>query len=726
MISVLIITITLFFSLTAQADIDRPKVGLVLSGGGAKGFAHIGVLEVLESYNIPIDYITGTSMGALIGAMYAIGYTTEEIRDMANTTNWSLLFGDTNRRESVSLEEKIEANRFIFSVPIRNHKIELPGGLKNGQNIYRFISQLTAPARLIRNFSELPIPFACIATDIVEGKATVLNSGVLADALRATMSMPSALVSWEIDDKIYVDGGITRNLPVEEVVSMGADIVIGVDVGEPLYTKDELVSMVNILQQTIIFRAVEDTNKQRALCDVVLLPEIDAYSSVDFYKSSDLIEIGRKAAKDNSGVLKDIAKTIHSMNPVLTTVPVVKKNEKIDVTAVNIIGLNFVSENIILNKLNITTPESLTFEEIDKGVSRIFGTMFFDRITYRLDPGENGEILTIKVEESKSDQFRFGFRYDTVSKSAMILNCTFRNRFVKGSRQSYNIRLAENPSFRVAFYESSSIIPGLTHALKINGEKIDGNGSASVILNDSSFEKATYLDTKLLFLRSVSSDKGYGLGVQAHFAKVHERRMGSSGKISEYGDAIGFGYIIYDTLNRSVRPTKGSYFNLNARHFMSSNDMLNPGRKVVFDFSVGGGHAFNFNRVSLLMDYHFGAINLEQVTPDFAYFVGRSHSTQRGRFSMEGIRHYALSGSKAFVVSSGLHFEYKDNLYVQVKGYIGNARNNYEDVFDTDLIAKSAGIIIGTYSPLGPIELSLFNADGAEKENVLFSMGYFF
>ena len=728
-IAVLLVMLLVVNGAIVNAESSRPKVGLVLSGGGAKGFAHIGVLEALEAYNIPIDYITGTSMGALIGALYSMGYSTEQLREVATETDWAELVTDSNRRERISLEEKFDADRFIFSVPVKDHKIEMPSGLIEGQNIYRLLSQLTVPARHVRNFEELPIPFACIATDIVEGKASVLKSGSLPDALRATMSIPPALVSWEIDGRVYVDGGITRNLPVEEAISMGADIIIGVDVGAPLYSKDELGSMINILQQAIIFRAVEDTKRQRTMCHILVLPDIEGFSSVDFFKSEGLIENGRNATLTHDSELKKLAAVTREHKNEKKDLNPINLSEKIHVTKIRIRGLDNVSENIILNKLNIATPKSLTFNEIDKGISRIFGTLFFKRISYQLDPGEKGEILTIRVKERKSDQFRFGFRYDSVDKSELLLNSTFRNRFVKGSRQSFNLKLAEKPSFWVELYESSNVLPGLTHGFTIKGETFDANYMNGISLFDNSnLEKAGYLDTSLLFLRSISSSRGYGLGIQGHFARIKEKHPDTgASQIMNYGDTIALAYYIYDSLNRSVRPTSGSRFNLNTRYFLASNNNLdNPENRSIFDVTIIGEYALKLRNISLLFDYRAAAMNLKDVTPDYAYSIGGRYKALGRSFPMAGIEQYALSGSKAFVVSAGLHFDYSHNVYVQFKTYAGNADSNYRGLFKTDNIARSSGIIAGIYSPIGPIELSVFNATGAKSEMVFFSIGHFF
>ena len=212
---------------SAAADRQRPRVGLALSGGGAKGFAHIGVLKVLESAGVPIDCISGTSMGSIVGALYAIGYSVDEIEAIALESDWEDIFSDAITRRDRPIEQKLVEDRYLLSLPLVGTKIGLPRGLIAGQKVSALLDRLTLPVHGQTSFRELPIPFSCVATDIVTGEAVVLDSGFLPEAIRASMAIPSAFTPVEIDGRLLVDGMLVRNFPVQDVIDLGADLVVG-------------------------------------------------------------------------------------------------------------------------------------------------------------------------------------------------------------------------------------------------------------------------------------------------------------------------------------------------------------------------------------------------------------------------------------------------------------------------------------------------------------------
>ncbi|MDX1641798.1 MAG: patatin-like phospholipase family protein, partial [Balneolaceae bacterium] len=236
-----------------QVD-DTLRVGLVLSGGGAMGIAHIGVIQAIEEAGIRIDYITGTSMGSLVGGLYAIGYTSDQLAEMATSNNFVELFTEKPDRKYISNYEKIIDDRTIVTFPISEKSIDLPVGIISGQNIYTYLARLTQSVHGIEEFDDFPIPFAAVATDLETGEAKVFRSGYLPDALRASISIPSLFSPHNIDGKLYVDGGLIRNLPVQDAIEMGADYTIAVDVSSPLMPKDSLNTFAKVLNQSVFFR----------------------------------------------------------------------------------------------------------------------------------------------------------------------------------------------------------------------------------------------------------------------------------------------------------------------------------------------------------------------------------------------------------------------------------------------------------------------------------------
>ena len=286
------------------ASADQPTIGLVLSGGGARGAAHIGVLKYLEANNIPVDIITGTSFGAIVGGLYASGMSAAEIEEAMLGMDWERALTDDVSRADRGLQRKRRED--IFSIPgspgVREGELVLPSGAIQGQNVILALQALTAHVASVRDFDQLPIRFRALATDIVNGEAVILKEGELALALRASMGVPAVFSPIEIDGRLLVDGGVTNNLPIDVAKGMGADVVIAVDITSPMLPRDEVSNLLAITDQLTRLLVVNNTSAQRLRLrgdDVLIIPELSSVSAVDFNNPGPAIELGLKAAEYN-------------------------------------------------------------------------------------------------------------------------------------------------------------------------------------------------------------------------------------------------------------------------------------------------------------------------------------------------------------------------------------------------------------------------------------------
>ena len=310
LLSAIALTALLISPIHSQAaedePVDRPKVGLVLAGGGAKGFAHVGVIRVLEELRIPIDYITGTSMGAIVGGFYAMGMSSEQIEEIILTTDWHDVFQDKPDRRDRSWQRKLDEHLYMVNTMagIRDGKLTLPKGVIAGQKVDLMLRDLTLPASFVNDFDDLPIPFRAVAADIETGEAVVLGSDDLAKAIRASMSIPGAFPPIEWEDKLLVDGGIALNLPVSVVREMGADIVIVSNLSSTLRKKKELETFLDITAQTSDFLIQRNVQEQLATVDptdVLIETDISGISTADFQMGREAIKIGKDAAWKAAG-----------------------------------------------------------------------------------------------------------------------------------------------------------------------------------------------------------------------------------------------------------------------------------------------------------------------------------------------------------------------------------------------------------------------------------------
>jgi predicted acylesterase/phospholipase RssA len=299
-ILIIVIGLTAFRELQAKTGefTNRPKIGLVLSGGGAKGFAHIGILGLIDSLQIPIDYIAGTSMGAIIGGFYAIGYNSYDLEQMAFRNDWDEIFSDKPARQLLPYFQKKDTGRFQLEFGVVGTKPVTPSALIYGQKVSLLLASFTFPYERFNNFDDLPIPFRCVAVDLVTGNEVILKQGSLAKALRASMSIPTVFSPVEWGDSLLVDGGMVNNLPVNVVKAMGADLVIAVDVENPLLGQSKLTSALDIINQSITLLGLERKRANLDMVDVLIRPDIAGFSLLDFSdeKIRSIMDNGKQAA----------------------------------------------------------------------------------------------------------------------------------------------------------------------------------------------------------------------------------------------------------------------------------------------------------------------------------------------------------------------------------------------------------------------------------------------
>jgi NTE family protein len=391
------VLLTAFYGnpLAAQPDDGRIRVGLALSGGGARGGAHVGVLKVLEEMDVPIDYIAGTSMGSIVGALFAIGYPTDEIERMLNETDWDRALTDQPDRRDRTMRKK--ENEAQFLVPYRlgynNRRVQLPLGAIEGQHLDQILHKVLLPAVNIRNFDDLGIPFRAVATDLVTGEEVVLSKGVLADALRASMSVPGVFAPVRIDGRLLVDGGMSNNLPVSVVRDMGADIVIAVDISSPLLGEDDLKSVFSVTEQLTNFLTRRTTEQQIASLgaqDILIVPELGDFGSADLSKAGQIVPLGEQAARAIEQQLTDLARLAGGPAPLVEPMRSNPNAEDYVVDFIEINNSSVLNDEVIRSRLAVETGQPLDLDVLDRSVDQIYSLDVFESVTYDLEQKADG------------------------------------------------------------------------------------------------------------------------------------------------------------------------------------------------------------------------------------------------------------------------------------------------------------------------------------------------
>ena len=729
---IIILCLFVFFHSYVSAT-ERPKIGLVLSGGGAKGAAHIGVLKVLEEKNIPIDYITGTSIGSYVGGMYALGYSAAEIEAIMMNTNWDKGYSDTIPREALSFRDK--ETRDKYNIPINigysDEKVKMPAGLLRGQSMSQLLRSSTNLIQQLGHFDELSIPFRAVATNLATGEPVVLSSGSIVAAMQASASVPGALQPAVIDGLLLVDGGIANNMPIDVVKEMGADIVIAVDIGSPLVGNDELDSTLAVLNQLSTILTNASAEKQKALLtdsDILIRPNIGELSTTDFGIMPIALPLGEIAARENSSRLDKLSiddadfqsylvakkqKSEHWLNEInRPLIKVVYDNE------------SKVSERLLADNLDLDVGDFVTTETLEAGVARIYALDKFERVDAEFTDTEDGRVLTVTTTAKSwgPNYFDFGFSWeDDFSLDSVVsldFAYTMTNLTENGGEWRNEISLGFDKLLGSEFYQPLSKDQDYFSRAKVEYE-----------LKDWGFFEN---NQRILELRQTSYRTEVGIGI--NYTQNGMVELGILGEVGDLeNDAWGLGTVdysgyggylkfAYDDLNSINFPTSGNRFTFNVYMRKETYDL--EGFEDSSNFSmqyeadwrgaVGvGNHAF------------VGIASLATVDKDGVFTVNVSELG--GFLNLSGYHKNALYGSHkifgAFVYQYDLGrdvlgmTEYP--LYLGTSLEAGNVWTQKDSVALDDLI-YSGSIFLGTDTGVGPAAFGFGAADDGEKTVFLF------
>jgi NTE family protein len=392
----------------------RPKVGLVLSGGGARGAAHVGVIKVLEELRVPIDFIAGTSMGAIVGGLYASGMSSDQIQAVVTTLDWADAFQDQIDREDRSFRRKRDDDLYLVKAQagFNRGEITLPTGILAGQKVDLMLKSLTLPASNISDFDELSIPFRALGTDIVTGEPVVLDSGDLAMAIRASMSIPAFFAPVNVDGKLLVDGGIANNLPVDVARDMGADVIIAVDISTPLLDREQLQSVIDVTGQLTGLLTRRNTEAQiDALTgeDLLILPDLGDITAGDFGRAEEAIPIGEAAMREYRDQLRRLAMSASEYDDFLASRRVPKASPPV-IDFLRIENRSRLGDEVLAAGLDIPLGRPLDVAALERDIGQIYGWQIFQNVRYEIveEGQETGVVLHVDERPWGPNYLQFG------------------------------------------------------------------------------------------------------------------------------------------------------------------------------------------------------------------------------------------------------------------------------------------------------------------------------
>jgi NTE family protein len=734
----------LFFvcTLNAQQKTNQDiKVGLVLSGGGAKGLAHIGALKIIDSLGIRIDYIAGTSMGSVIGSLYASGYSGKQIDSIFKKVDFEDIISDNLPREAKTFYEKDNAEKYALTLPFEKFKIKLPSGISSGQNNFNLLAKLTLHVSDIDDFSKLPIPFFCIATNIETGEAVILNKGNLAQAVTASSAFPSLFKPVIINNQILIDGGVVNNYPIDKLKAKGVDIIIGVDVQDKLASRSNLTSAPDILFQINNFRTTNEMKIKSKKTDIYIKPNIDDFSVVSFKQGEKIISNGELAARLHLSELNKIAtkQKIKRQHFNINKIP-----DSLKINNIVIKGNNNYSRSYLLGKLKIKANEKISYKHFTDGVNNIVATHNFDNFTYKLSPTniQKGFDLNIDVVESKTTTFiKLGLHYDDLYKSAALINLTKKRGLFKNDVASFDFIFGDNIRYNFEYFIDKGFYWSV--GLKSRYNTFNKSISASLILDEDEIlttglnkvvVKLSDLTNQFFVQTLFRKDFALTLGLEHKRLKITSEtfidNINDEETTFEDSDFLSvFGKLKLDTYDNVYFPKEGFLFDGDFHLYLSSSDFNNNFSQ--FSFAKAKiGYALSLSNKLALNIVTQGGFKIGEDSNNSLNFAlgGYGNNFINNFVSFYGYDYLSITGSGFVKGLIDLDYEIFNKQHIIFSANYANVGDN---IFDNgnwfsspDYSGYAIGYSVETF--LGPIEIKYSWTPDTKSGKWFFNLGFWF
>ena len=713
----------------SQDTVKRPKIGLVLSGGGAKGFAHIGVLNVLEDAGIKIDYIGGTSMGAVIGGLYAMGYNAKQIDSIIATTNFSNVINDFIPRSSKNFYEKRNDELYALLLPFNKFSIGTPEALSKGMYNFNLLSRLTFPVRHIRDFKELPTPFLCVGTNIALGEQVVFDKGILAQAITGSSSLPSIFAPVIIDNNLIIDGGVINNYPIDEVRKMGADIIIGVDVQSGLLNKDELRSASRVFFQITNLQMIERMKKNANLTEIYIKPDVKNYGVVSFERAAEIIKKGEDATfsvYEKIDLLVDKANPYHK--PKLNV-----KTDSLNIVNIKINELKNYSRDYIIGKLNFKPKSKISFKDLETGINNLNATQNFSNVSYYFDKNGLYDDLVLTLTESPvKTNLKFALHYDGLYKSAVLANITNKKTFFKNDFLSADLALGDNIRYCFDYYIDNGF--QLSYGFKSQLNQFNKNAPVSVItynINGVNSLNIDYLNlSNQIYVQSVFAQKFLiGVGVEYEYLDISSPTLELNPNITKSTYGSVFGYLKYDSYDNKYFPKKGWYFSGNPQFFMFSSEGDEIFAPSFIISSEAGIARTIFKNATLKLQAESGMTIGDKSMPYFDFILGGYGFIKTNNFKyFYGYDFLSISGNSYLESTITFDYEIFKKNHLNFSANYANIGDNIYNSLDWISLPKFSGYALGygLETVVGPVEIKYSMSPETSDSYLWFSVGFIF
>ena len=732
--STLVLSIGLLLPFSLHSQEQRKKVGVVLSGGGAKGMAHIKALKVIEEAGIPIDYIAGTSMGAIVGGLYAIGYTPEQLDSMVRKQDWTFLLSDRIKRSAMSLTDRERSEKYTVSIPFtKTPKDAVTGGIMKGQNLANLFSDLTVGYHDSINFNKLPIPFACVAANVVNGEQIIFHDGILSTAMRASMAIPGVFTPVRQDSMVLVDGGIVNNYPADVVKAMGADIIIGVDVQNALKKADKLNSVPDILGQIVDITCQSNHDKNVDLTDTYIRVNVDGYSSASFTPAAidTLMRRGEEAAKDQwssllalkkkIGIAEDYTPKQHGPYSSLSNA------RTIYVTDISFSGVEVDDKKWLMKKCKLEENSDISTQQIEQALNQLRGSQSYSSASYTLKETPEGYHLNFLLQEKYERRINLGIRFDSEEIASLLVNATADLTTRIPSRLALTGRLGKRYAARIDY----TLEPmqqrnfNFSYMFQYNDINIYEEGDRAYNttykyhLAEFGFSDVWYKNFR------------FGLGLRFEYYKykdfLFKKPEISDLKVESEHFLSYFAQVQYNTYDKGRFPSKGSDFR--AAYSLYTDNMAQYNEHAPFSaLNASWASVIPVTRRFAVIPSIYGRILIGR---DFPYPLQNAIGGEVPGFYIPqqlpfaGVTNLELMDNTVMIASIKFRQRMGAIHYLTLTGNYGLTDSNFFDILKgKQLFGISAGY--GMDSIFGPLEISLGYSNQTDKGSCFVNLGYYF
>lgn len=737
---------TIFSLLLLMQAVDsyaqRPQIGVTLSGGGAKGLAHIGILQALDSAGIKVDYITGTSMGSIIGALYAIGYSAADIERMATKVDWDEMLTNQSSLRAIVMEEKDEYSKYAIELPWVNNGFKLPSGVVEGEELWLKFADLFFPAYNIKDFSKFSIPFKCISADIETGEAVVLDSGEIVSAVRSSMAIPSVFTAIENNGRRLIDGGVVRNFPVQDVKKMGADYVIGSRVAMGLQPKEKVNNALQILLQIVFFKEASSSKEEIKLCDIYIPMPMENYTAASFQRAGEIMKIGMDEGRKFYPQFKQLA---DSLNLKYGTQTInnnrLPKVDSIYISEIGVNGLKETTKDFFEHMMGFEAGNYFTPAKIGRMVRKVFGTRYYNRVVYSLQPlrGDTAKIL-FDVVENATTFAKLGIHYNNFNGISLIGNLTSRNLLLPSSRSLVTVNIGENLRARAEHLQylgrgkNVALILGIQYdrldVNTYNNFRRDGVYGLQIFKSDARFQ--------------YSANRKFTVGVGTRFEWLkYKPNIQSVFELRGKNEFVTtYGFFAVNTLNKNIYPVRGVRIDgeFGGVYNQSPSIRYYSQGNVIPDIDSLGISFNNYQRATLQAEAYFPLANKVTLTSMFQgginfrynqsilndFLVGGLNKTMRNQVVFAGLEENTITAPSVAVMQLGFRYEMYNNLYIlgKTNGLIHSfSPSNMSQDIDF-LSGHSIGFAYNF--ALGPLEISAMYSDQSKRLRSYINLGIAF